>query len=258
MKNKHNDHHDLSTRNWAEVKETNYEIAVLPWGATEAHNYHLPYATDNFQLAGIIQLALPAAWARGAKVIALPLIPYGINTGQMDVKLCINMMPSTQYLVLKDICEVLTRANIHKLIILNGHGGNNFKNMIRELSVIYPTLFIAAVDWYKAANRDAIFSAPGDHADEMETSAMQYLHPELVKPLEEAGDGATRPFAVSELNENFVTTQRAWTKITRDTGSGNPYGATPEKGEAFLKACAAKIADLLVHCAKQPLDKWYA
>lgn len=252
-----NDHYDLSSRNWAEVKNTPYDLALLPWGATEAHNYHLPYATDNYQLEGIIRLALPSAWARGAKIIVLPLIPYGINTGQMDVKLCMNMMPSTQYLVLKDICEVILNAGIHKLIILNGHGGNNFKNMIRELSVIYPNLFIAAADWYKASNRNLVFVEPGDHADEMETSAMLHLHPDLVRPLQEAGDGATQPFAVAELNEGFVTTQRAWTQITKDTGSGNPYLASSDKGESFLKACAAKISDLLVHCALQPLDNWY-
>lgn len=251
------DKFDLSSRTWAEVKSMDYELAVLPWGATEAHNYHLPYATDNYQLEGIIKLALPAAWAQGAKIIVLPLIPYGINTGQMDVKLCMNMMPSTQFYVLKDICEVLMRAGIPKLIILNGHGGNNFKNMIRELSVIYPDLFIAAADWYKAAKRDDFFTAPGDHADEMETSAMQWLRPELVRPLQEAGDGATRAFAVPELNESFVSSQRAWTKVTADTGSGNPYLANAQHGEAFLKACAAKISDLLVHCAKQSLDQWY-
>ena len=38
----------LAETNWKAVKETKFELAVLPWGATEAHNYHLPYGTDNF------------------------------------------------------------------------------------------------------------------------------------------------------------------------------------------------------------------
>jgi hypothetical protein len=39
----------LAETNWKAVKDTHYDVAVLPWGATEAHNYHLPYATDNYE-----------------------------------------------------------------------------------------------------------------------------------------------------------------------------------------------------------------
>jgi creatinine amidohydrolase len=37
----------LNEVNWKTIKEAEYEVVILPWGATEAHNYHLPYATDN-------------------------------------------------------------------------------------------------------------------------------------------------------------------------------------------------------------------
>jgi hypothetical protein len=36
----------LAKANWQAVSQTRFDAAVLPWGATEAHNYHLPYATD--------------------------------------------------------------------------------------------------------------------------------------------------------------------------------------------------------------------
>ena len=36
----------LAETNWEALKDAEFELAVLPWGATEAHNYHLPYATD--------------------------------------------------------------------------------------------------------------------------------------------------------------------------------------------------------------------
>ena len=39
----------IAETNWKHVKATRYEVALLPWGATEAHNYHLPYATDSLQ-----------------------------------------------------------------------------------------------------------------------------------------------------------------------------------------------------------------
>src|SRR5437867_10784283 len=36
----------------------------------------------------------------GTRVVVLPTVPFGVNTGQLYIKLCINMNPSTQALVL--------------------------------------------------------------------------------------------------------------------------------------------------------------
>ena len=34
----------IAENNWRDISSENFDLAVLPWGATEAHNYHLPYA----------------------------------------------------------------------------------------------------------------------------------------------------------------------------------------------------------------------
>jgi creatinine amidohydrolase len=129
------------------------------------------------------------AWNKGAKVIVLPTIPFGVNTGQSDIYLDINMSPSTQFAVLKDIIEVLNRQEIYKLLLFNSHGGNEFKSMIRELGLIYPKMFISVTSWFKTLDRNKYFDDPGDHADEMETSLLLYLKPELVLSKEKWGEG---------------------------------------------------------------------
>ena len=43
----------LSETNWKTIKDKKIDLAVLPWGATEAHNYHLPFATDNIMVEKI-------------------------------------------------------------------------------------------------------------------------------------------------------------------------------------------------------------
>ena len=65
----------LSECTWAEIKDRHIELAVLPWGACEAHNYHLPYATDNIQADFVAAAAAKYAWDAGTKVIVLPCIP---------------------------------------------------------------------------------------------------------------------------------------------------------------------------------------
>lgn len=233
----------LAETNWKEIQKNKFDIAILPWGATEAHNYHMPYGTDNFQVEHVAIESAKLAWERGCKVMVLPTVPFGVNTGQLDIPFCMNMNPSTQLAILKDICEVLRRHGVTKFILLNGHGGNNFISTIRELAGIFPDLFIGVINWYQAAKRDEIFEKRGDHADELETSVMMHLFPHLLLPLDTAGNGATKSFSPKGFQQGWAWSQRPWSKISKDTGSGDPSLATPEKGEKFLDLCIANIAE---------------
>ena len=238
----------LAETTWWSVKDTSFEVVVLPWGATEAHNYHLPYATDNIQCEYLAAEAARIAWEQGAKVVVLPIIPFGVNTGQLDVTLDMNLNPSTQLAILRDLVQVLARQGIPKLMLLNGHGGNDFKQMLRQLQAEFPTVFLSTATLFKIVDRNRFFSAPGDHADEMETSAMLHIAPHLVRPLAEAGDGAAKQFRIKDLRE-WAWAQREWSQVTADTGSGNPAAATAEKGEAFLRAITQEIGQFLVELA---------
>src|SRR6187549_3234999 len=109
----------LAENNWKTIKDSSFEVAILPWGACEAHNYHLPYGTDIIEAESVAAEAARVAWEVGQKVTVLPVIPFGVNTGQFDVLLDMNMNPSTQFAVLKDVVETLNRHKIYKLITLN-------------------------------------------------------------------------------------------------------------------------------------------
>jgi hypothetical protein len=50
----------------------------------------------------------------GAKVIVLPTIPFGVNAGQLDIKLTINMNPSTQFAILRDVVASLEKQGLSK------------------------------------------------------------------------------------------------------------------------------------------------
>ena len=239
----------LAETTWKTVREAKYEVVLLPWGATEAHNYHLPYATDNIQVDYVAAEAARKAWARGAKVVVLPGIPFGVNTGQLDITLDMNLNPSTQLAILGDLVHVLARQGIPKLVVLNGHGGNDFRQVLRELQADFPTVFLSTLNWFKAADRNQYFSASGDHADELETSVMLHLVPDLVRPLSEAGDGAAKRFRIAALREGWAWAQREWSQVSADTGVGNPAAATAEKGAAFLEVVTTNIAQFLVELA---------
>jgi creatinine amidohydrolase len=246
----------LAESNWKSVKDTPYEVAILPWGATEPHNYHLPYGTDNYETGRIAERSAEIAWKKGAKVVVLPTVPFGVNTGQLDLRLALNMNPSTQLAVLTDIASAIAGQGVKKLLILNGHGGNDFRQMTRELQPRV-NLFVCTINWWTCVNGSDYFTEPGDHAGEMETSVMMSLAPDLLLPLSQAGTGRAKKFRVAGLREGWAWAPRHWRQVTEDTGTGNPAASTAEKGEKFLQAVTERIGGFLVELAGADTNNMY-
>jgi creatinine amidohydrolase len=246
----------LAESNWKAIKDQRYEVAVLPWGATEAHNYHLPYATDTIECDHLAAMAARIASEAGAKVMVLPTVPFGVQTGQLDIPFCMNINPSTQLAIISDLAHCLDGHGIRKLLILNGHGGNDFRQMIRELQPRVK-IFLCKVNWYRCLDTRPYFVDAGDHAGEMETSLMMHFVPDLVLPLSEAGDGREKKPRIAAFREGWAWTPRPWTKISADTGVGDPHAASPEKGQAFAQAVAKQLARFLIDLAAANVAELY-
>lgn len=247
----------LAESNWKALKDAKFDLAILPWGATEAHNYHLPYGTDVYESDYLAAEAARIAWETGVKPVVLPTIPFGVNTGQHDIYLDINLNPTTQLAILSDIITVLNRQGIHKLLIFNSHGGNNFKPLVRELGLKFPTMFISFTNWFQALDKTQYFKEEGDHADEMETSLMLYLKPDLVLPKDAWGRGASKKYKIAAFSEGWAWAERQWSKISEDTGVGNPAYATAEKGMRFFTAVTEKMGAFIVELCKADIDDLY-
>ncbi len=247
----------LAETNWKALKESTFDLAILPWGATEAHNYHLPYATDIYESDFIAAEAARIAWERGARPIVLPTIPFGVNTGQPDIYLDINLNPSTQLAILSDVITVLNRQGIKKLLIFNSHGGNNFKPLVRELGLKFPEMFLCFSNWFHSMERSNYFTEDGDHAEEMETSLLLYLKPDLVLPKESWGEGKSKKFKIKAFSEGWVWAERKWSQISEDTGVGNPEHATKEKGQRFFEDVSEKMGAFIYELCKADVSDLY-
>lgn len=248
--------------NYGFVKENPYQVAVLAMGATEPHNLHLPYGTDAFEGEAIGSRACELAWQRGAKVVLLPTMPYGTETNMMEFPMAMNLNPSTLTLVLTDVVHSLAKHKVLKFVILNSHGGNDFKPVLRELADKTPVkLFLC--EWYRGMAADIgtkIFESSDDHAGEMETSLMQFLKPHLVATNPVTGklaadDGAVLKSRFDAINKGWVSITRPWHLLTTNSGSGNPHKATAEKGRAFFERITERLAGFLVDLASSPLDE---
>ncbi len=250
----------LAEINYGYVKDHPYEVAVLPLGATEPHNLHLPYGTDVFEADTIGEHICQAAHERGANVVLLPTIPYGTETNQMAFPMAMNLNPSTVAAVVTDLVKSLAHHGMRKIVLLNSHGGNDLKPVLRELYGQTPaSVFLC--NWYRVLadmNRE-LFEHPDDHAGEMETSIALAYFPHLVARTADGGfaadDGAVRPSRFEAVNRGWVSITRPWHLLTTNSGSGYPHAATAEKGQRMMQHLVERMASFLVELSAAKLDE---
>jgi creatinine amidohydrolase len=247
----------LEEMNQKQVLEHDFQVAVLPIGATEAHNLHLPYGTDTYETEAIADLACEKAAQAGAKVLRLPAIPYGVDANLAAFRYTIHVRQATLNQIVADIVATLERQGIRKLVILNGHGGNDFQGCLRDLYG-QTKVFLALADWYKMAPdvEERVFVHPGEHGGEMETSCCLHLVPHLVR-LEQADEGQVRPSRFEAISKKWVWTTRPFDRLTTNCGVGNPHLATAEKGAQLLDAVVSRLAQFLVELSQARMDECF-
>jgi creatinine amidohydrolase len=246
----------LAGQNHAFVRKDAWQVAVLPFGATEPHNLHMPNGTDTLQVEELGRRACARAFDAGARVTLLPAVPFGVNTNHLQVPgaLALSVTPTTLLEILTDLVESLERQGVRKLVLLNGHGGNELKPLTRQLH--HRTgVFLCVCDWFRMAADlyPDIFDKPGEHADEVETSLGLAFFPDLVR-LELADDGAAKPSRFSAINRGWVTITRPWHLVSANTGLGDPRAASAEKGRRLMDALTVRLSDFLIELAASPLD----
>jgi creatinine amidohydrolase len=241
----------LAEQTHAFVREHGYQVAVLPFGATEPHNLHMPYGTDTFQVEELGRRACARAWERGGRVALLPAIPFGVNTNHLKVPgaLACSLLPTTLLAIISDLTESMSLQGVKKLVLLNGHGGNELKPFMRQLHH-RTDVFLCLCDWYRMASDlyPGLFEKPGEHADEVESSLGLAFFPELMHP-ELADDGRAAPTRFEAINRGWVSITRPWHLVSRNTGLGDPKAATAEKGQRLMEALAVRLGDFLAELA---------
>ena len=249
----------LLAANYGQIRECSFEVAVLPLGATEPHNLHLPYGTDALEATAVGEHICREAAGRGAKVVLLPTIPYGTETNMRKFPLALNLNPSTLNLVITDLVESLENSGIRKIVLLNSHGGNEFKPLLRELAG-RTSAHLFLCNWYQvvADCYADLFDSPEDHAGEMETSFGLAYFPQWVardaEGLLAADAGDVRQARFEALQQGWVSISRPWHLLTSNTGSGNPHGATAEKGQRLMSVLVERLAPFLVELSQSELD----
>lgn len=248
---------DLTKANLGRISAQHYEVAVLPIGATEAHNRHLPEGQDVLHATAVAHRCCAAAWERTQAVVCLPTIPYGVDSNLLAFPLSIHVSQAVLDAFVRDIIASLHHHGLRKIVILNAHGGNDFTPLVRDVQHALP-VHVFVSDWWRVGlDRYAeIFERPDDHAGEMETSVALSLYPELVE-LERAGSGDAPPFRFEALRRGWVRTSRDFARLNDHCAVGDPSRATAEKGRRYLDLVCDRITAFLIELATTPIDSCF-
>jgi creatinine amidohydrolase len=238
----------LAEMTWPAVRARTWPVLLLPWGATEPHNTHLPYGTDTLLGGTVATRVAERCAAQGVHVLALPAVPFGVNTTQLDLPMVLNVMPSTQRALLHDVIRSVEPHGVRALVLLNAHGGNELRALVRELQPSTPVVLVV-VNWWQVGD-PTVFDDAGDHAGELETSAVLHVAPQLVAPRESWGEGTAKVSVLPGVREGWAWLPRRWTQVTADTGVGNPRAASADKGAAFIVQAVERISTLCAALAE--------
>lgn len=218
----------LPTSTMREEADRAATIAVLPVGSHEQHGDYLPLATDS-----LIASIVAAEVAQVYNLMQLPPITIACSHEHAGWRGTVSISARTLHSVITDIAESLQASGVHRLLLVNGHGGNYvLSNIVQEASVSGPrmALFPNGAEWQLARDAaDLVTNGHDDmHAGELETSLLLYAMPEVVRPGYESADhdASDRPHLLSQG-------MRAYTS---NGVIGRPSLGTPEKGKAVLAA----------------------
>ncbi|MGC4192827.1 MAG: creatininase family protein [Thermomicrobiales bacterium] len=236
------------TRDEIRTALTQGTLVVLPTAATEQHGPHLPTGHDSITVEHIAQAAADIATS---DVVVAPVLRFGSSQHHIPFGGTLSLSTETYYRVARELVESILASGATRVLLLNGHGGNQQLNelVVRDVALEQEPdagIMLAAASYWQIAERSLApiaqehgMSIPG-HAGMFETATMLAMDPSAVRPrwAERAGNGPNAPTIPGVRLE----TAGLWQIF--DGYTDRPDIATAELGETILDAAIRDVAAL--------------
>ena len=225
-------------------------VVIIPLGATEQHGPHLPTQVD-WRLAYEISKRAAQQMRSPFSALVTPAIPFGMSEHHMSLGGTLTLNYAAMSVVVGCVVRSVARHGFRRIFVMNGHGGNiaALETIITELTVELQLPLAAGTYWHIAEASIADILTQQErvlHACEAETSMLQALSPETVKPLKKTFRTPLVPglSAIPGVNPGIYRWQQLGTR-SRQGLIGEAWAASPDKGHRLLQAIANDVAQAL-------------
>ncbi len=173
---------ELTAGDFIQAIHQSQGVCVLPFGILEKHGPHLPIGTDLLDVRYAVMNAVQQEYA-----VVFPEYYFGQIFEAQQEPGTIAYSLATQLTLLQETVKEMARNGCKKIVIVNGHGGNNsLLPLFAQAQLATPRDYVVYVFGLPRENvpgRPAMKSDPKNdmHAGETETSAMLVARPDLVQ-----------------------------------------------------------------------------
>jgi creatinine amidohydrolase len=223
-------------------------LVVLPTGSIEQHGPHLPVVVDTAAVTHIARAAAERA-VKEVPVVVTPTMHFGVSHHHMDFAGTLSL-PSTVYIdVLRELVRDLHRHGARKVVLVNGHGGNQNPNGVVVQSLVHDEgldLALGSLSYWsvpimrKDGSKGTV--SPG-HAGHFETSLMLALRPDLVQ-LDKRRAPLSSLHSVEHVQEHGAFARAGGT-------SDDASEADAQEGQRVLEEIVAALSEYLVRFHRQ-------
>ncbi len=220
-------------------------VCLLPIGILEKHGPHLPLGTDIFECRKVATTAASQEYC-----VVFPTYYVGQINEARHQPGTIAYSSELLWKMLQETCDELSRNGLKKIIIVNGHGGNN--DFLRYFCMSqlhspkdYVLIFFQPNDNEETAKKIKALrqTTTGGHADEMETSMMRYIRPDLVKADQAGSQSGKNQGRLTELPNQY--TGIWWYAQYPNHYAGDATKSSVELGKLLTEADADQLAQLI-------------
>jgi len=233
---------ELTAPDFVQAIHQSQGVCVLPFGIIEKHGPHLPLGTDLLDVRFAVMNAVKQEYA-----FVFPEYYFGQIFEARQQPGTVAYSLSTQLTLLQETVSEMARNGCKKIVIVNGHGGNQSLLPLFAQSQLASqrdyVVYVFGLPNQNVPGRPALKTPFDMHGGEVETSNMLIARPDLVHV-----DRANQQSGADQHRQNLpgsVYTGIWWYARFPNHYAGDASAANKELGEFDQKAWSKQIADAL-------------
>ncbi len=258
------------------IKESS-GLCILPVGCLEKHGQHLPVGTDIIHITEIAKRASEKEFA-----VVFPTMYFGEKTGAGEFLGTVIFSPELRLRILRETCDEIYRNGFSKILIYDGHGGNQAMISYFIRGLLYDKVPYSVFDYslgadfatpkkilnegfpYLTSDDRKILTSYNEekkkfgHADFIETGWVYGVRPEAVRLDKVYDESCESTHRFDEFNLRRINTPFAWMANFPNSYEGDMHDGMNERiARAMVDYSVKKLSEVIAFLKSEKVSDEY-